>query len=57
MDAEIPLLIGSNSMEVGEAILNFKEKKATFFDQDVDMIKLGSGHFCIDLFSENLRHM
>ena len=55
VDAEIPLLIGSNSMEVGEAVLNFREMKATFFEQEVEMIKIGSGHFCVELLSDNLQ--
>ena len=54
VDAEIPLLIGSNSMEVGEAVLNFRDKTATFFHQEVQMVKLNSGHFCIELFKENI---
>ena len=54
VDASIPLLIGSNSMETSKAMLNFGQLKATFFAQEVDMIKIGTGHFCINLASDNV---
>ena len=54
MDASIPLLIGSNAMEVGGAVLNFQSNTATFFEEEVDMVKVGTGHFCIDLVSQNI---
>ena len=54
VDAAIPLLIGTNSMKVGEAVLNFGSNEATFFGETVPMMEVGSGHFCIGLVSENL---
>ena len=52
VDASIPLLIGSNSMEKGEAVIDFKNKSAVFFGEQVPMFKVGSGHMCIDVFSQ-----
>ena len=54
IDASIPLLIGSNAMEAANVQLDFKNYEATFFDQEVKMYKEGTGHFCIDLISENI---
>ena len=54
VDAPIPLLIGTNSMEKGEAVLDIKSKEATFFNEVVPMYKVGSGLYCIDLISENM---
>ena len=54
VDAEIPLLIGSNSMEAAGAVLDFQRMLAVFFEQEVPMIKVGTGHVCIQLFSEYL---
>ena len=54
VDASIPLLIGTNSMKAGKAILNFDSNEAIFFDEVVPMMEVGSGHFCIGLVSENL---
>ena len=54
VDAEIPLLIGSNSMEAAGTVLDFKSHSAMFFDEEVEMIKIGSGHYCIDLMCTNL---
>ena len=52
VDAMIPLLIGSNSLETASTILNFQHFTATFFNQEVEMYKVGTGHFCIDLTSD-----
>ena len=54
VNALIPLLIGSNAMEAASAVLDFKKKEATFFNQVVPMTKVGSGHYCINLLSEHL---
>ena len=54
VDASIPLLIGSNAMDNGGAILNFRSNKVTFFEEEVDMVNVGTGHYCIDLNSKNL---
>ena len=54
VDAEIPLLIGSNSLEAAGAILDFNTNTATFFGEEVGMVKVGAGHFCIDLISEHI---
>ena len=55
VDAEIPLLIGSNSMQAAKALLDFGNMEATFFDEEISMIKVGSGLLCIDLITKNLR--
>ena len=49
VDAQIPLLIGSNSMKHGNAVIDFTNNTATFFDEVVGMTEVGAGHFCIDL--------
>ena len=54
VEASIPLLIGTNSMKVGKVILNFDSNEATFFGEVVPMVEVGSGHFCVNLVSENL---
>ena len=52
VNAPIPLLIGSNSMEKAKAVLNFGDNTAVFFDESIHMTKVGVGHFCIDVFSQ-----
>ena len=54
VEAKIPLLIGTNSLQKAEAKLDFKDHSAEFFGQKVTMFRVGSGHFCIQLFSEAL---
>ena len=54
VDAAIPLLIGSNSLETGKAVLNFQTSEATFFTEVVPMVRVCTGHYCIELNSENL---
>ena len=54
VEAEIPLLIGGNSMEAAEAQLDFKQQTATFFGEEVEMHKVGSGHFCINLLAGDI---
>jgi hypothetical protein len=39
VDASIPMLIGSNAMVNGEAVLDFKSNIATFFGEEVPMFK------------------
>ena len=44
-------------MEAVNVILNFETKTASFFKEEVKMIgtrKIGTGHFCIDIVSENV---
>ena len=41
-------------MVAANAILNFQSRIATFFGEEVGMSEVGTGHFCIDLISENL---
>ena len=41
-------------MKVGKVIMNFESNEATFFGEVVPMVEVGSGHFCINLVSENL---
>ena len=54
VDAMIPLLIGTNSLEAAASVLNFEHFTATFFEQEVEMYKVGSGHYCIDLTSDHV---
>ena len=52
VDADIPLLIGANSLEKSKAVLDFCNMKAKFFSTEVDMVKVSTGHFCISLLPE-----
>ena len=54
VDAKIPLLIGSNSMISAGAILNFQTNEAIFFEEEIQMYLVGTGHFCIDLVSQHI---
>ena len=49
VDANIPLLIGANSLEKSKAVLDFCNMKATLFSIEVNMMKVSTGHFCISL--------
>ena len=49
VDAEIPILLGANSLETSKAILDFGEMKAIFFSCEVPLTKIGSGHFCVSI--------
>ena len=40
VEAEIPLLIGSNSMQAAKALLDFGEMKAVFFEEEIQMYKV-----------------
>lgn len=53
VEADIPLLIGANSLETSNAILDFGVLKATIFSVTVPLIKVSSGHFCITLHPNN----
>ena len=54
VEAQIPLLVGTNSMVKGKAKLNFETMVAIFYNQEVKMHQVGAGHFCIDLMSDNI---
>ena len=54
VETSIPLLIGLNAMETAETQLDFRNHMAKFFDQEVNMCKVGTGHFCINLISKNV---
>ena len=54
VDADIPLLIGSNSLKASGAILNFQNNTATFFGEEVQMVEVGTGHFCVNLLCEHI---
>ena len=61
VDADIPLLIGANSLLKSKARIDFGNMKATFFETEVRLMKVGSGHFCISLildgiFGKNITH-
>ena len=54
VNADIPLLIGANSLEKAKAVLDFGNSKATFFTTEVPLLKVKSGHYCINLLSEKM---
>ena len=54
VDADIPLLIGANSLEVSKAVLDFGGMCAKFFSSVVPLMKVGSGHFCISLLPNSI---
>ena len=57
VDADIPLLIGTNALEKAAAVLHFGNRTATFENlggNEVEMFKLETGHYCIDLLSDNM---
>ena len=54
VEAEIPLLIGCNSMQGAKAQLDFGNMRAVFFEEEIQMFKIGSGLFSIDLVAENI---
>ena len=54
VDADIPLLIGANSLEVSKAVIDFGGMNARFFSTEVPLMKVGSGHFCISLLSDGM---
>ena len=49
VEADIPLLIGANSLETSKAVLNFGTLEAKIFSETVPLMKVSSGHFCIAL--------
>ena len=53
-EADLPLLIGSNSMQAAKAQLDFGNMKAIFFEEEVAMVEVESGLFCIDLVVTNI---
>lgn len=56
VEADIPLLIGANSMETADAVIDFGRNTATFFDEEVPMEKVATGHFCINLLAESIEN-
>lgn len=53
VDADIPLLIGANSLEKSKAVLDFGTLRAKFYDAEVPLTKVGTGHFCISISPMN----
>ena len=49
VDADVPLLIGANSLEHSKAILDFGNLKAKFFNIEVPLTKVNTGYFCINI--------
>ena len=49
VEADIPLLIGANSLETSKTVLNFGTLEAKIFSVTVPLMKVSSGHFCITL--------
>ena len=49
VDADIPLLIGANSLEKSKAVLDFGKLRAKFFSVEVPLTRVGTGHFCISI--------
>ena len=52
VEAEIPLLLGANFMEKAGVKMDFCCCFASIFGQEIKMIKIGSGLFCIDIMSK-----
>ena len=46
-------MIGANSMRAVKAVLELRKMKALFFDEEVQMCKICSCLFCIDLMECN----
>ena len=57
VEADIPLLIGANSLEISKAVLNFGTLEATIFSVTVPLIKVSSGHFCISLHPNDVKNI
>ena len=51
VDADIPLLIGANSLRKAKLKLNFEDNTAEIGGSLVFMKMTQSGHFCIEIFS------
>ena len=49
VDADIPLLIGANSLEKSKAILDFGNLRARFYATEVPLTKVSTGHFCVSI--------
>ena len=47
IDAELPLLLGNNSLEKANAVLHIGKKKAEIFGEVLDMKKTDSGHYSL----------
>ena len=39
-------------MESASARLDFESNSAVFFGEEVDMIKVSTGHYCVELISD-----
>ena len=52
IDAELPLLLGNNSLEKAEAVLHIGKKKAKLFGEVLDMAKTDSGHYSLSINSQ-----
>ena len=51
IDAELPLLLGNNSLEKAEAVLHIGKKKE-LFGEVLDMAKTDSGHYSLSIKSQ-----
>ena len=49
IDADLPLLLGNNSLEKAKAILDVGNKKIKLFQKEIDVSKTASGHFSLDI--------
>ena len=49
IDAELPLLLGNNSLEKADAVLHIGKKKAEIFGDVLEMKKTNSGHYSLSI--------
>ena len=57
IDAELPLLLGNNSLEKAEAVLHIGKKKAEIFGEVLDMNKTDSGHYSLSINTQSEREV
>ena len=53
IDAEIPLLLGNNSLEKADAVLHIGQKKAEIFGETLEMKKTDSGHYSLSIDNQS----
>ena len=57
IDAELPLLLGNNSLEKAEAVLYIGQKKAEIFGEVLDMNRTDSGHYSLSINTQSEREV
>ena len=54
VSADIPLLLSKESLQKAGTVLDLKNDKAEMFNQPVQLELTSSGHYCINILSENV---